>query len=42
MGLAISKKIVEAHGGSLLLENGLEHGAVATVRLPTELRLGGE
>ncbi|MQB00934.1 MAG: HAMP domain-containing protein [Actinobacteria bacterium] len=35
LGLAIVKQIVEAHGGSVRLENVPEGGAVATVDLPT-------
>lgn len=35
LGLAIVKQIVEAHGGSVRLENVPEGGAVATLELPT-------
>jgi signal transduction histidine kinase len=35
IGLALSRQIAEAHGGSLSLENRVEgHGCVARVRLP--------
>jgi signal transduction histidine kinase len=33
LGLAQARRLVEAHGGSLTLENGEGNGAVATIRL---------
>jgi signal transduction histidine kinase len=33
LGLAQAQRLVEAHGGSLTLENGHQRGAVATIRL---------
>lgn len=39
IGLALSRQIVEAHGGSLQLENRRDHrGVRATIRLPRETR----
>jgi two-component system nitrogen regulation sensor histidine kinase NtrY len=40
IGLVLSRKIAEAHGGTLLLENrrDAEHGAVATLELPRAAR----
>lgn len=35
LGLAIVKKTVDAHGGSLTLEDNRPHGAVFTLRFPT-------
>ena len=35
LGLAIAREIVQAQGGSIRAANGLEKGAVFTVRLPT-------
>ncbi|MBE9506402.1 MAG: HAMP domain-containing histidine kinase [Chloroflexi bacterium] len=35
LGLAIAREIVRAHGGSIRAANGLEKGAVFTVRLPS-------
>jgi len=35
LGLAIVKKIVEEHGGMVWMENNLEGGACAVIRLPT-------
>jgi signal transduction histidine kinase len=34
LGLAISKRIVEAHGGSIKIETALGEGSCVTVRLP--------
>jgi two-component system, NtrC family, C4-dicarboxylate transport sensor histidine kinase DctB len=34
LGLAQARRLVDAHGGTLTLENGRRHGAVATIRLP--------
>ncbi len=34
LGLAICQAIVEAHGGTILAENGVSGGAIFTVRLP--------
>ena len=34
MGLAISRRIVEAHGGRIMLENGVAGGARARISLP--------
>ena len=34
LGMAIAKKIVEAHGGSIAAANGPEHGALVTIDLP--------
>ena len=33
LGLAQARRLVEAHGGSLTLENGRKGGALATIRL---------
>ncbi|WP_374467121.1 PAS domain-containing sensor histidine kinase [Ferrovibrio sp.] len=41
LGLAISRKFVELHGGSLNLANGVQRGAVATIRLPGRLVVSG-
>jgi signal transduction histidine kinase len=35
LGMAIAKKIVEAHGGTIAAANGPEHGALVTIDLPT-------
>ena len=37
LGLAICRRIVEAHGGEIAAENGQAGGAVFTVRLPCEM-----
>jgi signal transduction histidine kinase len=37
LGLAICRRIVEAHGGEITAENGLAGGAVFIVRLPREM-----
>ncbi len=37
LGLAICRRIVEAHGGEIAAENGPAGGAVFTVRLPCEM-----
>jgi len=42
LGLAISKRIVEAHGGSIALEKCPEHGTLVRVKLPIEPHTGGE
>ena len=42
LGLEISKRIVEAHGGSISLEKCPEHGALARLKLPIEPHSGGE
>jgi len=42
MGLAISKRIVEAHGGSLVLERNLGRGTTVRVNLPINASIGGE
>lgn len=34
LGLAQAQRLIEAHGGTLTLENGRKRGAVATIRLP--------
>ena len=36
LGLSISKQIVEAHGGTIEVENGANSGARFTVCLPAE------
>ena len=41
LGLAISKRIVEDHGGSISVVNRLEGGATFFVKLPTEVTGGG-
>jgi signal transduction histidine kinase len=40
MGLAIVKRIVEAHGGEVWVESKLGQGSVFRVRLPAGRRLG--
>jgi len=42
LGLAISKRIVEAHDGSITLEKCPEHGTLVRVTLPIEPHAGGE
>ena len=42
LGLAISKRIVEAHGGSIGLEKAPEGGTLARVKLPIDPHTGGE
>jgi PAS domain S-box-containing protein len=42
LGLAISKRIIEAHGGSISLEKGSELGALVRVNIPIEPHTGGE
>jgi signal transduction histidine kinase len=42
MGLAISRTIVEAHGGRLLARNDAEGGAVFEFHLPAAARAGEE
>ena len=42
LGLEISKRIVEAHGGAISLEKCPEHGALARLTLPIEPHSGGE
>jgi two-component system sensor histidine kinase KdpD len=37
MGLAVSKAIVEAHGGTLTVVSKLGHGSVFTFNLPTDV-----
>ena len=34
LGMAIAKKIVESHGGTIAAANGPEHGALVTIDLP--------
>jgi signal transduction histidine kinase len=34
LGMAISRKIVEMHGGELIVESKPGHGTLATLRLP--------
>ena len=34
LGLAISQSIIQAHGGMLLVENNVDRGVTATIRLP--------
>jgi signal transduction histidine kinase len=36
LGLGIVRNIIEAHGGSITIENGPEAGTAATIRLPIE------
>ena len=42
LGLAISKRIVEAHGGSISLDRSPERGTLVTVKLPMQPQPGGE
>jgi len=42
LGLAISKKIVEAHGGKLWIEDNPGGGTVFAFRLPFVLKQKGE
>jgi signal transduction histidine kinase len=39
LGLAIVQRIVEAHGGTVTVENRPEGGALLTVRLPAAPRV---
>ncbi len=34
MGLAISKRLIEDHGGTITLDNLPDRGAVFTIRIP--------
>jgi signal transduction histidine kinase len=36
IGLYLSRKVIEAHGGSLTLQTGAEKGAVFSIELPGE------
>ena len=42
LGLAISKRIVEAHNGSICVERSSECGTLVRVKLPIEPHTGGE
>jgi len=42
LGLAISKRIVEAHNGSIWLKKSPEHGTLVRIKLPFESHTGGE
>jgi signal transduction histidine kinase len=43
-GLAICKRIVEAHGGTIIVKTALEKGTTFTVTIPIEAKLqcGGD
>jgi PAS domain S-box-containing protein len=42
LGLAISKRIIEAHDGTIRLERNLQKGTLIRVALPMQPRFGGE
>ena len=41
LGLAITKRLVELHCGSITVESERDKGALFTVRMPVDIRLGG-
>jgi two-component system, NtrC family, nitrogen regulation sensor histidine kinase NtrY len=42
LGLAIVKKIMEDHGGELILSDGVENGATITLSFPKVVNAGGD
>lgn len=41
LGMAITKKIIESHGGTMMVESDVGHGTTVTVRLPMQLASKG-
>jgi len=42
MGLAVSKRVIDAHGGSIEVESAPNMGTTFTIRLPTGPSRAGE
>jgi signal transduction histidine kinase len=42
LGLPTTTKIVEAHGGRILVQSEVGHGTQFTIELPAPARLGGK